>query len=224
MKNLKQQKKIKKNFQLKTLSPIHASSEFETRQTTKGTIFLSTTSKRDEIGLIHKVYLVLLKQKRLHLASTKTKSEVRGGGRKPWKQKGTGNARAGSNRSPLWVGGGVSFGPKPHSVSKKINKKEKKKALLILHQYKTKNFQTFSSTICNIPLIHKTKYITTFLKTINWGKNEKILFLFDSNDKNKMNEFKLASRNLNNIFINFKTNLNFIQLLKVDRIIEFTNT
>ena len=75
--------------------------------------------KKNAIGLIHRVYLTQLKNARQHLSSTKTKSEVRGGGRKPWKQKGTGNARAGSRRSPLWVGGGVSFGPKPRLVSKK---------------------------------------------------------------------------------------------------------
>ena len=82
------------------------------------------------IGLIHRAYLTQIKNSRKYLASTKTKSEVRGGGKKPWKQKGTGNARAGSSRSPLWKGGGVSFGPKPRIVAKKINKKERRLAIL----------------------------------------------------------------------------------------------
>ena len=75
--------------------------------------------RKKAIGLIHRIYLIQLKNRRKHTASTKTRSEVRGGGRKPWKQKGTGRARAGSSRSPLWTGGGVSFGPKPHITKKK---------------------------------------------------------------------------------------------------------
>jgi large subunit ribosomal protein L4 len=88
-------------------------------------IFFQNFEKRKEtIGLIHRVYLSQLKNPRKYLASTKTKSEVRGGGKKPWRQKGTGNARAGSSRSPLWVGGGVIFGPKPRLVNKKLIKRK----------------------------------------------------------------------------------------------------
>ena len=69
-------------------------------------------------------------------SSTKTRSEVSGGGRKPWRQKGTGRARQGSTRAPHWPGGGVVFGPHPRSYSKKMNKKERRLALLSALSYK----------------------------------------------------------------------------------------
>ena len=94
----------------------------------------------DESGnyLVHKDFLRHSSSQRQGTVSTKTRSEVRGGGRKPWQQKGTGRARAGSNRSPLWKGGGVIFGPKPKTVSLKLNKKERRLALQTL-LYNKKN-------------------------------------------------------------------------------------
>jgi len=83
-------------------------------------------------ALIHQVVVAQMANKRAPIAHTKDKSEVSGGGRKPWRQKGTGRARHGSNRSPIWVGGGVTFGPtKNRNFSKKINKKMKRKALFM---------------------------------------------------------------------------------------------
>ena len=82
--------------------------------------------------VIHKDILRHHSSLRQGTVSTKTKNEVSGGGRKPWRQKGTGRARAGSNRSPLWRGGGVIFGPKPRQISLKLNKKEKNLALQTL--------------------------------------------------------------------------------------------
>ncbi|AEA34332.1 50S ribosomal protein L4 [Hippea maritima] len=80
--------------------------------------------------LFNRVVRAMLMNARQGTASTKTRGEVSGGGKKPWRQKGTGRARAGSIRSPLWVGGGVIFGPKPRDYELKMNKKEKRVAFI----------------------------------------------------------------------------------------------
>jgi large subunit ribosomal protein L4 len=79
--------------------------------------------------ILHEVVRMQRAAKRSGNACTKTRVEVRGGGRKPWKQKGTGRARAGTNRSPLWRGGGVTFGPKPRDYSFKLNRKVRQQAV-----------------------------------------------------------------------------------------------
>ncbi len=90
--------------------------------------------------VIHQALVAQMANSRKVLAHTKGRSEVRGGGKKPWKQKGTGRARHGSIRSPLWIGGGVTFGPsKERNFSIKINKKIKKKALLMVLSDKAAN-------------------------------------------------------------------------------------
>ncbi len=79
--------------------------------------------------LVHETVRAELNARRRGTASTKTRGEVRGGGAKPWRQKGTGRARAGSTRSPIWAGGGVVFGPTPRDYTFKVNRKERKAAL-----------------------------------------------------------------------------------------------
>jgi len=82
--------------------------------------------------LLHQAVVTQMGNERQVLADTKDRSEVRGGGKKPWKQKGTGRARVGSSRSPIWTGGGVTFGPtSDRNFSKKINKKMKQKAIFM---------------------------------------------------------------------------------------------
>lgn len=78
---------------------------------------------------VHESVVAFLASIRSGSANTKTRSEKRGGGKKPWRQKGTGNARAGSSRSPIWTGGGVAFGPKPRSYAKNVNKKVRRLAV-----------------------------------------------------------------------------------------------
>src|SRR5436305_14941213 len=79
--------------------------------------------------LVHETVRAELNARRQGTASTKTRGQVRGGGAKPWRQKGTGRARAGSSRSPLWTGGGTVFGPSPRSYTVKVNRKERRAAL-----------------------------------------------------------------------------------------------
>ena len=106
-------------------------SKYDMEGNLAGKVFLNDeifTAKINE-HLVHEVVNAQLAASRSGSASTKTRSEVRGGGRKPWRQKGTGRARHGSIRSPLWVGGGVIFGPKPRSYEKNVPKKKKKQAV-----------------------------------------------------------------------------------------------
>ena len=169
--------------------------------------------KKKAIGLIHRAYLTQLKNSRKYLASTKTKSEVRGGGKKPWKQKGTGNARAGSSRSPLWKGGGVSFGPKPRVVTKKINKKERRLAILSALYLKKQQFIFVDDLSLNSNV--KTKTVTKLLTDLGLKNNEKTLFILTEPDK----QFWLASRNLKNVEVTAANCLNIKQLLSTNHII-----
>jgi large subunit ribosomal protein L4 len=173
------------------------------------------TQNKNAIGLIHRVYLAYLKNKRKYTASTKTKSEVRGGGRKPWRQKGTGRARAGSSRSPLWVGGGVSFGPKPRIVSKKINKKERKLAILSALYLKKQQINFIDQTSFNEFTTIKTKSIVKLIKEQGINENEKILFILPTSNK----YLWLASRNLKNIEVTTANSINIEQILKTKHII-----
>jgi len=176
--------------------------------------------KKKAIGLIHRVYITQLKNSRSYNAFTKTKSEVRGGGRKPWKQKGTGRARAGSLRSPLFVGGGVSFGPKPRTVIKKINKKEKKLAIMSALYLKKKDFiyineNEFSQKIKNI----KTKNVLELFNQLGIQANKKILFIVTTPSLNWYKTLWLSTRNLKNIELTTSLSLNLKQLLNTNQII-----
>lgn len=170
----------------------------------------------DESGnyLIHKDFLRHSNSQRQGTSSTKTRSEVRGGGRKPWQQKGTGRARAGSNSSPLWKGGGVIFGPKPKSVSLKLNKKERRLALQTL-LYNKKNSILIIENLENELASAKTKKFLNICENCNVNLEQKVLVIVSK----KTVPLKLATQNLKNIELILASNLNTLSLLKAKQII-----
>lgn len=177
-------------------------------------------NKKKRIALIHKVFLSQLKTNRKYTASTKTKSEVRGGGRKPWRQKGTGQARAGSTRSPLWVGGGVSFGPKPRVVNKKVNRKERKLAIISAFYLKSNQTKILNPDLLEHSENFKTKSIEIFLKTLNISKEEKTLIIVPEITK----KLWLSLRNIPNVTLTLANCLNLKQLLNSNNILLSSNS
>lgn len=179
------------------------------------TFFENLETKKKAIGLIHRVYLTILKNSRKYLASTKVRSEVRGGGKKPWRQKGTGSARAGSIRSPLWVGGGISFGPRPRIVEKKVNKKERRLAILSALYLKKQRILTVKDDFFDDLNLLKTKNILLILKNLNITQKNKILFILPKSNK----RFWLITRNIKNFNSTTANSLNLIQILKAEYIV-----
>lgn len=146
--------------------------------------------------------------------STKTRSEVRGGGRKPWRQKGTGRARAGSNRSPLWKGGGVIFGPKPKKISLKLNKKERQLALQTL-LYNKKNNIVLIEDLENGIAKPKTKDFLRICQDCKVDLDQKVLVIVSK----KTIPLKLSTQNLKNVELILASNINTLSLLKAKQII-----
>lgn len=168
--------------------------------------------------LVHQALLAQLANNRQSLAHTKNRAEVRGGGKKPWRQKGTGRARHGSSRSPLWIGGGVTFGPRKEKVfAKKINKKMKQLAIfsVLSKRVKDGNFKV----IDEISFLNerKSKIAVNGLKNLidfNKAKNSFLLILPSS-----YRAAKSAIRNLKGIDAVSAGSLNVYDLLKWKNII-----
>lgn len=125
--------------------------------------------------VIHEVVVGLRANARNSIANTKTRGQVSGGGKKPWKQKGTGRARAGSSRSPIWVGGGITFGPtSERNFSVKINKKLKKKALFMGLTDKVLNNKLMVLEAVNTSS-PKTKVMVSLLKNLPIDRNALVI-------------------------------------------------
>lgn len=164
--------------------------------------------------LIHKDVIRQQIQQKQGTVSTKTRSEVRGGGRKPWRQKGTGRARAGSNRSPLWKGGGVIFGPKPRTISQKLNKKERQLSLQTL-LYNKRNIISVIDNLENTFETPKTKLFVDFCGKCDIDLNQKVLIIVSK----KTDGLKLSTRNIKNVELISASNLNTLSLLKAKQIL-----
>lgn len=165
-------------------------------------------------GLLHEVMVGMDANQRQVLAHTKTRGEVRGGGKKPWKQKGTGRARAGSSRSPLWKGGSVTFGPtKDRNFKVKINQKVKQLAtkMILSDKVAEKSLILLESFNLEKP---QTKIFTQIKKSLPLiGK--KVLLVFCDKDQN----MRLASRNVVNVKQVALQELSVLDLLKTDSIV-----
>ncbi len=165
--------------------------------------------------IVHRALVRQLHNQRQGTASTKTRAEVRGGGRKPWRQKGTGRARAGSIRSPLWRGGGVIFGPKPRDFELKMNRKERRLALRTAFMSRVEDLIVVEEFVGNLEG-PKTKKIISALS--RWGIEKETKVLLVVSDTSESNLY-LSVRNVPTIKMIKYDCLNIYDILNANKII-----
>ena len=170
-------------------------------------------SRKVDEHFLHELVKYYLANKRIGTACAKKRNEVSGGGKKPWKQKGTGRARHGSTRSPLWRSGGVVFGPRPHSFKMDMPKTKRRAALL--ESLSSKYSDGAISVIENLDIKEaKTKEVREIFKALKI-EARKVLFVMDKpNDK-----FTLASRNMKEVSWTLSRNINAYEILRARAII-----
>ena len=161
--------------------------------------------------LVHMAVVNQLANNRQGTQSAKTRSEVSGGGRKPWRQKGTGHARQGSTRSPQWTGGGVVFAPKPRDYSFKMNKKEKRAALCSALSSKVAESQIIVLDEFKLDEI-KTK---KFVEVMNNLKASKALVVLEGENKNVV----LSGRNIPTVKVTATNEINTYDVLKYETLV-----
>ena len=165
-------------------------------------------------AVLHNAIILAYSNSRIPTASTKTRSEVSGGGRKPWRQKGTGNARQGSIRATQWRGGGIVFGPTPNkNYTKKQNKKERRLAIKSALSYKVKDNELLIVDNINLKT-NKTKEMTELLSKLN-VRNNKVLIVVEELTEN----ICLASRNLPNVKLVDFREVNAFDLVNADNML-----
>ncbi|HCV28864.1 MAG: 50S ribosomal protein L4 [Microcoleus sp.] len=178
------------------------------------TLELRVAKQENASHIVHRALTRQLNNARQGNACTKTRSEVRGGGRKPWRQKGTGRARAGSIRSPLWRGGGVIFGPKPRDFEVKMNKRERRLALRTAFYSRTEDLIVVEEFAEQFPR-PKTKELLSAIA--RWGiePDTKVLLILPEPQLNVY----LSGRNIELMNVILATSLNVYDVLAADKII-----
>jgi large subunit ribosomal protein L4 len=161
--------------------------------------------------LMHLAVVGQLANSRQGTQSAKTRSEVSGGGRKPWRQKGTGHARQGSTRSPQWTGGGVVFAPKPRDYSFKMNKKEKRIALLSALSSKVADNKIVVLDAFNLDEV-KTKKFAEVMSNL---KVDKALVVIEGENKNVV----LSGRNIPTVKVSATNEINTYDVLKYETLV-----
>ncbi|MBW4550357.1 MAG: 50S ribosomal protein L4 [Aphanocapsa sp. GSE-SYN-MK-11-07L] len=164
--------------------------------------------------IVHQALRRQMNNARQGTASTKTRAEVRGGGRKPWRQKGTGRARAGSIRSPLWRGGGVIFGPKPRDYSVNMNRKERRLALRTALMDRIADLIVVQDFSAQLPR-PKTKELLQAIARWGVDPDAKVLIILGEKQDNVF----LSARNIARVKLIQATGLNMFDLLNADTII-----
>jgi large subunit ribosomal protein L4 len=179
---------------------------------------LKVAKEETAAHIVHRALVRQMNNGRQGTAAAKTRAEVSGGGRKPWRQKGTGRARAGSNRSPLWRGGGVIFGPKPRDYSTKMNRKERRLALRTALQSRTNDLVVVADFAEQLAR-PKTKELLEAMT--RWGVNtdEKVLLIVSDRNDNVY----LSARNVPSLKLISAGGLNVYDLLNADKIVVTTS-
>jgi len=178
------------------------------------TLDLRVAKEATAKGLVHRALVRQLANARQGTASTKTRAEVRGGGRKPFKQKGTGRARQGSTRSPLMRGGGVIFGPKPRDYETKMNRKERRLALRTAFTSRGADLIVVEDFAINLTQ-PKTKELCQALE--RWGVTlgRKTLIITDRKDQNVV----LSARNIQKLQLIAADQLNIFDIINSEKIV-----
>ena len=188
--------------------------KWDGKKGSKVTFDLKVAKDSSAGDLIHRAVLRQLANKRQGTASTLTRSEVRGGGRKPYKQKGTGRARQGSIRTPLRPGGGIIFGPKPRSYNLDMNRKERRLALRTALMSRISEIQTVDDFGSNLKE-PKTREIIDGLMRLGIDKTKKILIILDAPSL----IVKKSINNIPNVKLILADQLNVFDILNANQIV-----